>query len=454
MLRRRELSAVELLDHHLDVIARKNASLGAFVEMHEGRALRAARRADRLLARSSDELPLFLGLPVGIKDSDHLRFHFTRVGSRAFRWVLSPFDGLVAKTCRQAGFVFLGKLAASELTILPFCHTELHPPARNPWDESRYGGGSSGGSAIAVASGMLPIAPGSDGAGSIRLPASFCGLVGMKPSRGTLPHPYTAFDRVQISAQGPIAHSVADAAALLDVLAGRATTAQAGRDDAFSASIAHRPKKLRVRVLRTTPLAKVDPEIDAATMRAARLLETLGHDVEEGGSIDGGIADFLPLMTRMIARVPIPFGAKHLQATTRWMRDEGKRVTDVEAREVHAALEARVLAWFGDADVWISPTSPLHPPKVGAFDALDGEGVFRSVAPVGAFTAPFNVTGQPAISIPAGLSSLGLPIGVQLVARRGEDRQLLGLASALEEAIGSARHASWEPQSNGARATA
>ncbi len=439
LLREREISATELLRHHLDVISTKNPSLGAFVEISERRALRAAKRADALLAKRSSDAPVFLGVPTAIKDSDHLRFHFSRVGSRAFRWVISPVDGLVARTCRRAGFVFLGKLATSELTILPFVHTSFAPPACNPWDPTRYGGGSSGGSAIAVASDMLPIAPGSDGAGSIRIPASFCGLVGMKPSRGTLVSPYARFDRVGISAQGPIARTVADAAALLDVLAGRASmSTDAG---SFAAAAAAPPKKLRIRLLRRTPLVDLDPEIEAATLRAAKLLEQLGHQVDEGGALDGGIDDFLPLMTRMAATVPIPFGERHLQPTTRWMRELGKRVTHAASMDRFASLERRVADWLGDVDAWIAPTVPVPPPKVGSFDHLDGEGVFRTVAHVGSFTAPFNISGQPAISVPNGLSSLGLPIGVQLIGKKGEDRLVLSLARQLEEAIGAARHA-------------
>src|SRR6185369_3746035 len=166
MLRRRTLSSVDLVRHHLEVVERRNPELGSFVEVRAERAIAAARRADALLARGGD-VPAFLGVPTGIKDHEHVRGCFSRVGSRAFKWVLSPVDGPVAAACRRGGFVFLGKLATSELAILPFIHTALHPPARNPIDPNHYAGGSSGGSAAAVAGGMMPIAPGSDGGGSI-----------------------------------------------------------------------------------------------------------------------------------------------------------------------------------------------------------------------------------------------------------------------------------------------
>ena len=222
LIRRRELSSVELTRHCLEVIRSRNPELSAFVDVAETRALREAQRADATVARGGAPSPTLRGVPTGIKDNDHLRGHFTRVGSRALRWVYSPVDGMVARAMRIAGFILLGKLATSELTILPVVDTALGPPTRNPHAPDRYAGGSSGGSAAAVASGMIPIAPGSDGGGSIRIPAAFCGLVGFKAGRRAVPNPYGIFDVVGISALGPLAHTVREAALLLDVLAGRA----------------------------------------------------------------------------------------------------------------------------------------------------------------------------------------------------------------------------------------
>src|SRR5581483_6072956 len=158
---------------------------------------------DKMLKRGG-KLPPFLGVPTAIKDHEHVRFLHTRVGSRALSWVISPFDSKITQRCREAGFVIVGKTSCSELTILPFVDTEIGPPTRNPRSLEHYAGGSSGGAAAAVAGGMLPIAPGSDGAGSIRLPASFCGLVGVKPSRGTLFNEHRLVDVADISVIGPI----------------------------------------------------------------------------------------------------------------------------------------------------------------------------------------------------------------------------------------------------------
>jgi amidase len=438
-LRRREISSLEITRHYLATLARRNDALGAFVEVHEWRALRAARRADVLLGRRAGPWPVFLGLPTGIKDHEHLRGHATRVGSRALSWLSSPVDGHVARACRRGGLHFFGKLATSELTILPFVHTDLHRPARNPWNEDHYCGGSSGGSASAVAAGMLPLAPGSDGAGSIRIPSSFCGLVGMKPSRGMLAHPYGPFDYAQISAQGPIARTVRDAAALLDVLAGRPTQETLAASESFSRAATSPPEALRIRVLTETPLARVDEEIVSRVLLAARRLEELGHHVEEGRPLVGEVDEFLPLMSNMAALVPLlPFTERLLQPTTRWMRAHGRGIRRRDGLLAKRTLEARIEAWFGDADVWITPTVPMLAPRVGSFDGMTGEQIFRAAAPLGAFTTAYNVSGQPALSLPAGTSTSGLPIGLQIAGRRGADRLVLALAAQLENALGEA----------------
>jgi amidase len=440
LVRAREVSAVEVARHYLGVVRAKNPELNAFLDVSERRALREAAATDRHLARRELPLPLFVGVPTGVKDDDHVRGHVTALGSRAFRWMYSPADGMIARALRRAGFTIFGKLAASELMILPIVDTGLHPPTRNPIAPDRYAGGSSGGSACAVASGMLPIAPGSDGAGSIRIPAAFCGLVGFKPGRGVIPDPYGKFDRSGVSALGPLAKTVREAALLLDALGGRPYLPRRFAPDSFVAALEPPAPPLRIRVVRTPPLPgiEVDPEIDAAVVRAAKALAALGHNVEEGVGLTGQLEEFLPVMARTIARVPfLPGTEKLIQPSTRWLRAYGRQLTTETAVAAGRALGDRVLAWFGDIDALLTPTSPYLAPKVGAYAAIhaDGEAVFRAMAPLGAFTAPFNVSGQPGVSLPAGRTQAGVPIGVQLVGRRGGDRALLGLAAQLETAL-------------------
>jgi amidase len=425
MLRRREVSSVELVRASLDAISKRDGELCAFVDVSPRRALAAARRADEMLAHRGVHPP-FLGVPTGIKDHEPVRFHYTRLGSRAFRWLIAPYDGHVAHACKRAGFVIVGKTATSELTILPIVDVDLHPPTRNPHDPARYSGGSSGGAAAAVAGGMLPIAPGADGAGSIRIPAAFCGLVGFKATRGALPNPYGRLDAAGISMIGPLARTVRDAAALLDALS-------ANPDGTFARAVGEPVPRLRVRVLVRPPIATaVEPEIEAATRAVARRLADDGHDVDEAPPLAGDLDEFLPLMARMVARVPLLPGMERLlQPTTRWMRERGRNVSRAEATALGARISQRIVDWFGNADLVVTPTVARHAPEVGAFRGLDGEGVFRAVAPLGAFTAPFNLSGQPAVTLPVARSAQGLPIGVQLVGRAGADRLLLALAAAL-----------------------
>src|SRR6185436_15134438 len=246
-------------------------------------------------------------VPTAIKDIEHVRGHVTAFGSRAFRWLYAPIDGGTARACRRAGFVLLGKVASSELAILPVID---EPPARNPHHREHYAGGSSGGSAAAVAADLIPIAPGSDGGGSIRIPASFCGLVGWKTSRGALPNPFGALDRVGISVLGPIARTVRDAAALGDVLAGAPR---------YATACDERVPPLRVRVLTASSLVDVDPEVAAATAAVARRLAAAGHAVDEAPPMTGEIDEFIPIMARMVAWVPLlPGMARRLQPSTRW----------------------------------------------------------------------------------------------------------------------------------------
>jgi amidase len=436
-LRARELSSEELLDAALAAHAEENPEIQAFVDVDPKGARAQARRADARLREGGVDVPMFLGVPTGIKDHEHVRGQRTRAGSRALEGIVSPIDGELAGRMRRGGFTLMGKLATSELTILPIIDDTLHPPTRNPRDRGRYAGGSSGGSAAAVAAGMLPIAPGSDGAGSIRIPAAFCGLVGFKPGRGVLFHEHATVDPIEISAVGPIARTVRDAAALVDVLLGYPTCIDPAPAGSYLAATERSPKRLRIKVGLVSPLTHVEPEIAAAVRRVADLCErTLGHVVDEGGPLDGSVEEFLPLMAKMVSGVPIPPFREHLlEETTRWMRATGRPFSKRDVRAQFEALARKVSDWFGDADVWILPSSPVWPPEVGKFRGLDGESVFRGVVPIGAFTAPFNVSGQPAISLPVGVSSTGLPIGVQLAGRPYFDREIVALAANVEAAL-------------------
>lgn len=433
LVRRGEISCEELVRACLDRITAANGELQAFTQVLADEALAEARRKDR---KRSDGSPFF-GVPIGVKDLNFVRGAFTRMGSRAFARLLSPFDDRTVKSLRAGGFVVIGKTATSELGTLPVTEPDIHPPTRNPIDPRFTSGGSSGGAGAAVASGMIAIAHGSDGAGSVRIPASFCGLVGHKPSRGRVPNAYGLPDEHALYTCGPLAKSVDDAAAFLDVVSGVTSGKPhwAVPPPAPFADLARRPPpRLRVRFTTHTSFADTDPEVARAVIRTVKTLEGLGHHVEQGVIAEGSAEEFVPVWQHATANIPVPDWTV-VQPLTRWLAAHGRGLTadDVAARIER--LGAQVLAWFGDADLWVTPTVPVRPPRVGAWRALTPEATLAEAARIGPFTAPFNASGQPALSFPAGKSADGLPIGVQLVGQPLADGLVLAVARQLEEAM-------------------
>ncbi len=433
-LRRREVTSEALTREVLSRIERLNPSLGAFVSVFEARALRAAGAADtRLETGSAGQGPVFLGVPTGIKDLDFVRGSWARMGSRAFRHFWSPVDGPVTARVRRGGFVIVGKLATSELAIMPITETDIHPPCVNPWDLGRAAGGSSGGSASAVAAGVLSIAQASDGAGSIRIPASFCHLVGFKMSRGVLPNFYGPFDPAGMTTVGSVTRTVEDTAAMLDVLVGRSYDPRSPSSGSFLEACSRPPSGLKIGFSDQSPLGEADPAVSAAARGIIGVLEGLGYSVEEGGEVERrALDDFLPIYGYMASCVPV-LRESDLQPPTRWLRQQGRKTGRRAVKAMARGLVERIDAHFGDFDVWISPTVPVSPPEIGAWRGLDGEGQFRAAARLGSFTAVYNLSGQPAISLPLGVIN-GLPVGVQLAARRGQDAMLLALARQIEQA--------------------
>ncbi len=433
-IRSRAISAEELTRGYLARIERHDPHLHAFVDVHAERALARARRVDRALAAApAAPSPTFLGVPFAIKDTDAVRFAFNRAGSRAYRYVWMPFDARAVRLLRRAGFVILGKTSTSELALMPVVEPDIHPPTANPWNVAHSAGGSSGGSASAVAAGMLPIAHAADGGGSIRIPASFCHLFGYKASRGLTPDFYAAMDPVGLSILGSVAHRVADAAAVLDALRGDAS-GPGGPDALRTSALAPPPPALRIGLCLESPTASVDPEIASAVTAVARLLESLGHRIEPLDPPAGSLDEFLPVYQRLAANPPA-LSERGFQPVTRWLRDAGKRLTAADAIAANQALSARLLAWFGDLDLCLSPTVGRPPPRIGDWSHLPAEAQFRAAAELGGFTAAFNITGQPSASLPAAVSAAGLPIGAMLTGRRGADVTLLRVCHQLEEAL-------------------
>jgi amidase len=282
---------------------------------------------------------------------------------------------------------------------------------------------------------MLALAHGSDGAGSIRIPAAFCGVFGFKPTQSLVPNPIGKIDVNDLTANGPIATNVPDLAAMVDVLA-RLT-----RDSAMLPRLDHPPAtKPVVCVTYDSPLCQTDPAIRAAVVHTARVLETLGYRIEERPWMAGSAEEFLPIWQRLSADIPLPadYGMMPL---TRWLREHGRLVTHTHSARRKRELEARVSEWWGDAELWLSPTVPMFAPKNGGFSAMLAPQMFFAFAAIGAFTAVFNLSGQPSGSIPAGFGPTGLPIGLQITGRCGDDLRVLQIMRVLERELAGARTA-------------
>ena len=435
LVREGAISSEELVRHHLARIEAMNPSLSAFVTVFDD-AVKGARRKDRERLRHRDSLPPFHGVPIGIKDLNVVRFTRTRFGSRGMPAIVLPCDDANVRPLRRAGFVILGKLSTSELGAMPVTEPDIHPPTRNPWSPTHTAGGSSGGSGAAVAAGMLPIAQGSDGAGSIRIPSAFCGLYGLKPSRGRIVNQFRLPDRRILYTSGPMARTVSDAAALLDVMAGIDT----GRTHwappparPFAARHAT-PKPLRIKVVESIGMVPTDPDILLVLRHTARILERLGHSVEEARLPESGLDEFLPIWQRLIGGIPL-MRWRRAQPVTAWLREGAKGLKRREVDVLEDRLVDRFAPKFGTADLWLTPTVAVGPPPIGAWAGLPPADAFARAATLAAFTAVVNLVGLPAASIPAGISPHGLPIGVQLIGAMFRESDVLSVSWDLEEAM-------------------
>ncbi|MGI5164333.1 amidase [Spirillospora sp. CA-253888] len=445
-VRTRELSPVEIVDHYLDRIERVNPQVGAFVTVTAELAREQARAAEKLVTGTADpaDLPPLLGVPIPIKDLNMVEGVPMTFGSRTFHDLTGFADDNVVVLLREAGSVLTGKTSTPEFG-LP-CYTEgATPPARTPWDLSRSAGGSSGGAAAAVAAGLAPVAQGSDGGGSIRIPASACGLFGIKPTRGRVSQGPVIPDLFGLSTNGPIARTVRDAALLLDVMSG------AMPGDLYLAppvertflGYAERPPG-RLRIARSAdpivPGAEVHPDCLAAYEDASRLLEELGHEVVDLPPVMGPelVPHFELLWGVMATLTPVdPAREDVLQPLTRWLRGRGNATSAPQLFQAHAALQGALRAAFpvmNEYDAILHPTLAQPPAPIGHFHDQEPEENFRRQKMFTPFTSAYNISGQPAVNVPLYWSDEGLPIGVMLAGRLGGEGTLISLSAQLEQA--------------------
>src|SRR4051794_29632342 len=428
LLRDRVLTAVELLELCLRRIERLDPRLLAFRTVFDDTAHEEARAADEALA-AGDERPL-LGVPIAVKDSFAVAGHSGSLGTGSPEPV-AAHDSEVVRRLRAAGAVIIGTTKLPELALWPFTESATFGTTRNPWDLSRTPGGSSGGSGAAVAAGLVAAATASDGGGSIRIPAACCGLVGLKPQRGRIPLGVAGDESEHwhgLSCAGTLTRSVADQALVLSVLSAGGLAVDVEED----------PGPLRVgwSVKGGAP-TPVDGDVRAALDKVADILRGLGHDVFEAVPSYAGVGEsFLTRYARGVRDDLVRLVDPSLtEQRTRAVAAMGARMPDAllaRARRLGDEAATRLSVLPGGADVLLLPTIPHGPLPTGSMTGLRTLALAGRVTP---FTAPWNVTGQPALSLPSGRTADGVPLAVQLVARPGEDALLLRLAAQLERVL-------------------
>jgi amidase len=444
LVRSRQVQPRELVEACLRRIERLNPYLNAFRTMMPEQALAEAD------AGANADGPL-AGVPIAIKDDIPIAGQVNTHGSRSYGQP-NAADAEAVRRLRAAGAIPIGITNVPELEIFPWTASDANGITRNPWDRTRTPGGSSGGSAAAIASGMVPAATGSDGGGSIRIPAACCGLVGMKPTRDRVPMLPQAEGWLGLSVLGGLARTVSDSALLLDAMHGappghpRSAPPFDGR---YVDAAASAPERLRIAVSRKVPpglIAKVSADQRGAWEAIGKLLSDLGHEVIERDPAYGTAQlEFVQLWLRAIydesRTVPDP---ARLERLTRQMAGIGRALVPPRRRDKLIAKRVvttgRIVALWNEIDVLMTPAL--------ATTAIAADGAYGRSAPVAIdragrftpFTAVFNLTGQPAISIPAGFGGDGLPVSVQLVGRPGAEDTLYSLTGQIEAARPWAAH--------------
>ena len=413
-------------------------------------AMEQARNAEkRVMGDTPDLLPPLLGVPVPVKDLEPVAGAPLTHGSRLYRDTVAPADSGVVTRLRRAGAILTGKTNTPEFGSS--CHTEndLVQPTRNPWDTTRTPGGSSGGAAAAVAARLAPVAHGSDGGGSIRIPGSACGVFGLKPTRGRISTAPTRADLLGLSTSGPLSRTVADTALLLDTMAFTAPGdpfRAPQHEGSFLDHVRDDPGPLRVGTYSGTGSAGVEihPDVRAAHEKTLSLLTGLGHEVEEipvphDAHFGGRFAeDFGVLWAAMASAAPVPPGHEHGPTDlNRWLRARARDTPVPRLVQSLGRLQRGVHSFMtatAHLDVLLTPTLSRPPVPIGHFTQGGPEQTFTLMTEFAPFTSLYNVSGQPSVNVPLHRSPAGLPIGSMFSAPAGGEGTLLALSAQLERA--------------------
>lgn len=448
-IRHGEVSCLEVAQYTLARAERISAMVGAFSVLAPERTLEQARRADQRLAEG-DPAPL-LGVPCPIKELNAVAGLPWQAGSAALRGEVADFDDDIVGWFADAGTVLVGKTAAPEFGLPCYTEPDGLPPARTPWDLTRSAGGSSGGAAAAVAAGIVPMAHGSDGGGSIRIPASSCGLVGLKPSRGLISPGTHRTPGPGLTTDGVLTRTVADTAAALDVLAGPRlgeTYWSPMPSTGFTQALGRPLPRLRIGVLGDPVIAEaeVHPGCLRALSNTAAALAGLGHHLESAPVpfAPARWQAFKALWGVGAAQIPLTSDQEAgIRPLTRWLREIGATVSGTEYADALAQVQQLTLevarAW-DRFDIVMTPTLAQPPARIGALRNDDDPAAdFAAQTRFTPWTSVHNLSGRPAISLPLHhepVDGVDLPFGVMFAGRFGEDALVLQLAAELESALG------------------
>ena len=459
LIKTKQVSPVELVDIYLKRIESLNPKLNAFLTVNGDRARVAAREAEKTL-RKEIELPPLFGIPLSIKDLTSTRGIRTTYGSLAYVDFVPDEDTAPVERLIRAGAIILGKTNTPEFGLSPTTENNLGEDCRNPWNTDYVSGGSSGGSAVSVAAGLAPMATGTDGGGSVRIPASICGIYGIKPTKGRVPATAGFNGMPLFSALGPLTRTVLDAALMLNVIAGpdpRDPTCLRERPPDFVKAIETEDnlKKLRIAWSPDLGFAAVEPEIVSVTQAAALSFETFGCSIDEAspniGDARENIWNPIAFADTYAEQADVLKHKSHLLTSyVKANLETGERITGAEYSNALKKLwlfQSSIEAFFNQYDLLLTPVLAVPPfprhirprgvdlRKVNPHLFYPGEIAGKRVPPRHGFypfTYPFNITGQPAASVPCGFSKEGLPIGLQIVGRIGEDATVLQASAAFE----------------------